>query len=152
MNYEDYDVSQIPPNTPGKPTVLKKVIQYFGNQISRLLLLAGMLIVITHPFFKSSLSSTFLPITLLSVMALVFLAGFTSSKYKWIIFVDTVASAIGFLVFSYQAIINYHDASTYYAFFLINLVISLLFLFAFYFGVKTIKGWVKNSLKNGEDE
>ncbi|MFO0718882.1 MAG: hypothetical protein U0522_02560 [Candidatus Paceibacterota bacterium] len=149
MNYEDYDVSKYKSE---KPTVLKKVIRYFGNQVSKLLLVAGLLIIITHPFFKSSLSSTFLPITLLSVVVIVFLAGFTSSKYKWIMFVDVVASAVGFIVFSYQAIITYNDSSTYYAFFLINLIISLLFLFAFYFGVKTIKGWVTNDLKNGDDE
>ncbi len=149
MNYEDYK-----PFTHDlrKPTVLKKIVRYFGNQVSRLLLVAGLLIIVTHPFFKSSLSSTFLPITLLSVVVLVFLAGFTSSKYKWIMFVDIGASAVGFIVFSYQAIVTYNNDSTYYAFFLINLVISLLFLFAFYFGVKTIKGWVSNDLKNGDDE
>ncbi len=147
MNYEDYDVSSYKPEAP---TGFKKIVRYFGNQVSRLLLVASLLIIVTHPFFKSSLSSTFLPITLLSVVILVFLAGFTSSKYKWVMFVDAGASAVGFVVFSYQAILAYNDGSTNYAFFLINLVISILFLFAFYFGVKTIKGWMVNDFKNDE--
>ncbi len=149
MHYED---DKIPNNVEAyKPIGFKKVIRYFGNQVSRLLLVAGLLIIVTHPFFKSSLSSTFLPITLLAVVVLTFLAGFTNSKHKWIIVVDVIASAIGFVVFSYQSIINYNDGSTYFAFFFINLVISLLFLFAFYFGVKTIRGWILNNLKNGTD-
>lgn len=110
---------------------------YYGNIVRKLFIICGLVILITLPFLKTLISG---PIfySLLAVIILTFTAGITSPKYKKSILVDIIVSIVGFGLFAYQGIIAFSGFLN--LFFITNLTLAILFLFAFYWCIKTARG------------
>ncbi len=109
---------------------------YYGNIVRKLFILCGLVILITLPFLKSLITG---PIfySLLIVIVLALSAGITSARYKKTILVDVIISALGFSFFAYQGIKNFSGFVN--LFFITNLVLAIIFLFAFYWSIKTAR-------------
>src|SRR5665213_2313034 len=85
---------------------------YYGDTVRGLFMFAGVLMVITLPFF-SSLVHMPVTISLIGILALAILSGFLNPVQKWIIVIDTCVSAIAFVTFEYYAVDTYlHVAPT----------------------------------------
>jgi len=61
----------------------------------------------------------------------------TNPKQKHIIIGDIVVSVLGFAIFTYQAIMKF--SGFFDLFFITNFSLAVLFLFAFYWSIKTIR-------------
>lgn len=115
---------------------MRPAAPYYGNIVRKLFITNGLVILITLPFVKT-LTKGPVFYSLLIVIVLAFFAGITSSKHKKTIFVDVLVSAIGFGVFAYQGVISFQGFIS--LFFVTNFVLAILFLFAFYWSVKSAR-------------
>ncbi len=115
---------------------MKPAASYYGSIVQKLFIICGLVILITLPFVKT-LTKGPVFYSLLVVIVLTFFAGITSSKHKKTILVDVIVSAIGFGVFAYQGVMNFQGFIS--LFFITNFVLAILFLFAFYWSVRSAR-------------
>ncbi len=122
--------AEMPPEDPSK------IPHYYGDYVRQLFLAIAAILVVVIPIWKD-----FLPVNILieisAIVALVILAGLTNPSKKWTIVFDTVLAALGVVAFETAAVSMWSGTS----FFLFGMreVVSLLFLFALYFSIKTLR-------------
>ncbi len=114
---------------------------YYGDIVRKLFLAAGLIMIATIPFF-TELTGVPFTISIIAVTLMAFLAGLQSPNKFWVTRINTVASAIGFGLFQYKAII-YYLASTpetiSWLFFVVNQLLAVLFFISLYYSAKTIR-------------
>lgn len=128
---------------------MNKIGHYYGDTVRKIFLICGLVILITLPFLKSNISSpTFYSIIIVLILA--FLAGMTNPKLKAVMIGDVIVSLISFCIFAYEAITKFTNLID--LLFITNLTLAVLFLFAFYWSVKSIRSLiVLNQPISGED-
>ena len=117
---------------------------YYGDTTRRLLLGAGMVMIITLPFFSALLP---FPIMISSVGVLIigFVAGMTSPRQHWVIVLDLLVSVAGLTLFQYYAVNAYYlqpQTQLTSLFFWTNELLALMFFFALYYSSKTVRGHI----------
>lgn len=124
---------------------MRKFPHYYGDVVRIFFFVAGLVMILSLPLF-----SDFLPvplyISLFAILVLVFVAGLTNPAQKWTSFLDSIMSLIGFLIFEFYAVSSF-STSDDFSFFLINQTLAVLFLCAFYFAIKTTRGFVVKERK-----
>jgi hypothetical protein len=117
---------------------------YYGDQIRVLFVIAGILMLLGLPLFQDKIPFS-VWFSVGAIIVLIFLAGLTNPKQVWVSFLNTAASLIGFAVFEYYALTN--SISLFEGFFLVNQLLAIIFLIAFYLSSKTLRGFYLNSRK-----
>lgn len=112
---------------------------YYGDTVRTLLVIAGLIMVVTTPFFydlipKLSFFSIF------AALVLVILGGFVSPRHRGVVIMSTIAAAAAFIVFQYYAISTFGLEDSLNAFFFINEILAIICLAATYYGTKSIRG------------
>lgn len=112
---------------------------YYGDTVRTLLVIVGLIMVITTPFFydlipKLSFFSIF------AALVLVILGGFVSPRHRGVVIMSTIAAASAFIVFQYYAISTFGLHGSLNAFFFINEILAIICLTATYYGTKSIRG------------
>ncbi|HSX58034.1 MAG TPA: hypothetical protein VLE47_02045 [Candidatus Saccharimonadales bacterium] len=125
-------------NIDERPLGTKTNPHYHGDKVRVFFFLSAVLMIMGLPFFKSILSISASSVLLTAVIMIIF-AGLTNPKQAWVSFVNTLISLFGFVIFEYAAITHFNYAS--YLFFIMTQGLALLFLFALYYSVKTIRGF-----------
>ena len=123
-----------------------KFPHYYGDLVRLLFFLAGTLLLLGLPLLRSLIPVP-LYVSIFAILALVFVAGLTNPAQKWLSFVDVITSSIGFIVFEYYAVLTFSSAEDFF-FFLVNQTLAALFLFAFYFATKTMRGFLVKERKS----
>lgn len=121
----------------------KVLPHYYGDTVRKLFLIAAVLMLLTLPLLAHLLPvSHFVPLFI--VLAIGLAAGFTSPNQKIIGVLDMVVAGIGVVVSGYYAIemysIDHQDIHQKVAL-VSNIVFALIFFFAFYYSVKTLRGF-----------
>jgi len=133
---------------PGSDSLMKEILgpsHYYGTIVRRLLILAGVIMLVALPFFQDLIPGP----TLLSVVAtitFIILAGILNPKDFNVSVAHVIISAIAIIVFEYYAIDRYQTVKTPFdSFFIVNEILAIIFLFSLYFSTKTVRGMlVKN--------
>ncbi|OGD95441.1 hypothetical protein A3F02_03260 [Candidatus Curtissbacteria bacterium RIFCSPHIGHO2_12_FULL_38_9b] len=119
---------------------LSKFPHYYGD-VGRLFFLLGGVVML----FSLPLLNQMMPVpayvSILIIVAVVFVAGITNPAQKWVHILDSVISLVGIILFEYLAILVYTQGNEFFTF-LLNQTLAAIFLFAFYFSVKTVRGFV----------
>ena len=127
--------------------LLKKdsIPHYYGDIIRRLFILAGIIMFTLMPVFSDRIPEP-TSISILAVIILVAGAGITNPKRAWTAYFDLAVSSIAIIVFEYYGILTYSSSRSYTdSFFIVNQILAVLFLLAFYYSVKTVRGtMIKN--------
>ena len=131
-----YDAPQYEPvsrNLP-PPTALP---HYYGDIVRKLFMAAGVIMLISLPFFRE-----FLPVpTLLSLAAILIVsivAGLTNPMQRWVMALDSFTALVGLFAFEYYAISRYGDIP--WLLFGTDQLLAIIFFFALYYSVKTFRG------------
>lgn len=112
---------------------------YYGDVVRILFMAAALVMLIGLPAIRNYIQiPTFFSVAAMLVLG--FTAGLTNPKQIWEAGVNVVISLIGFLVFESYAVWAYQRYSATDKFFIANLVLGFIFLFATYFSVKTWRG------------
>jgi len=124
MNYEDYDAP---------------VPHYYGDIVRLLFLASAVIMLVGLPGISNYLS---IP-TAVSVVAMLVLglaAGLTNPKLLWESVINAVIASGGLVIFETYAVTAFRQHGAADKFFISNMVLGFIFLFAVYFSVKTVRG------------
>lgn len=111
---------------------------YYGDIVRYLFLAAGILMLIGLPIFQDYINLPVL-ISVCSIAILGIAAGLTNPQQMISATANFVIAVAGFIIFAYNAVIAYGAEITDDKFLLSNVVLAVLFLFALYFSMKTLR-------------
>ena len=114
---------------------------YYGETVRNLFLVAGIIILFSLPFFHKVFKLPYI-IPILAIVVLSLCAGFTNPRLKWSLAIDAIVAGIALVVFEYYAIDAYQSQSLLKLFFLINQILALIFFFALYYCIQTLRRWM----------
>jgi hypothetical protein len=114
------------------------ISHYYGDIVRRLFLAAGVMILLALPFAATRVPW---PATILLLVALAstVVAGLTNPKQIWVMWLNVLTALIGILAFEGHAIIRAGNDSVWV--FVFDQALALLFFFALYYSIKTLRGW-----------
>ena len=120
-------------------------MHYYGDTVRRLFLIAGIIIIVTLPFF-SVLVPFPVVISSFGVLLIGFVAGMTSPRQNWVTILNVLVSIAGLILFEYYAVAAYYMPQTQQTamFFWTNELLAVIFFFALYYSGKTLRGHVLN--------
>ncbi|HZZ99226.1 MAG TPA: hypothetical protein VFK07_00755 [Candidatus Paceibacterota bacterium] len=114
------------------------LLHYHGHIVKRLFFVAAVVMLIGLPFFSNRLPiHTVLSLTL--IVAIGLFSGFTNPVKRWPVFIDTIISIIGTLVFEYYAADYYQTFGIKDIVFWVSQILAVLFVVALYYGIKTLR-------------
>jgi len=125
------------------------VPHYFGHTIRRFFFFISFVMLMTLPFFKNEMAVP-IALSVFAIISVTFAAGYTNPYSRWILVFDVFIAGFGLLIFGSQAI---HGYSTYgmqgirEVLFYTNQVLALSFLAAFYFSVKSLRGFTERAIQ-----
>lgn len=125
---------------------LDKFPHYYGDVVRILFFVSGIVMILGLPLMNGLIPVS-LSVSIFSILILIFIAGLTNPAQKWVSIVDTAISAFGFVVFEYFAVTTFAQGEDFLLF-LINQTLAALFLFAFYFATKTVRGFLVRERKS----
>ncbi|MEQ1561238.1 MAG: hypothetical protein ABL899_00780 [Nitrospira sp.] len=115
-----------------------RVMHYYGDNIRNIYISIALIMLVMTPFVKNELPvSAFFSVLVVIVLAI--FAGLTNPKSKPILFLDFVISIVALIFFGKEMVISYNEPFTR-LFFLVNVILSTLSVFAVYFSSKTLRG------------
>ena len=113
------------------------VPHYHGQVIRRLFLAAGIITLIAVAFNNDFL--LFSPaVTFVIALLFIFAAALTAPKQHWDEVFNVGVALFGLAIFSFVAIVDY--SSTDFFWFLVRQGLVIIFAFALYFSLKTLRG------------
>lgn len=111
---------------------------YYGNVVRSLFFTGALIMLFMFPFFTPLINLP-LFISMGSIIVILILAGLTAPNLKIIMVANIVASILGIILFEYYAMNNWSEATA--GFFWLNHILGIIFFFALYFGVKSLRGF-----------
>jgi hypothetical protein len=112
------------------------IAHYYGDYVRQIFVVAGALMLIMAPFLVNR-APALLPFEIGGAIILVVLAALTNPAKVWVVMADALAAGVGIIVFESLAIAAY-SSGNWLAFIALE-VVTLAFLFALYFSLKTVR-------------
>lgn len=119
------------------------VPHYYGDYMRQLMLGGAVLMLIAAPFY-GDLIRVELPFEVVGALVLVALAALTNPWKKSVITADAVVTGVWMSVYQVWALYGYENASALQ--FVLREALSILFLVAFYFSVKTMRAMILHQI------
>jgi hypothetical protein len=110
---------------------------YYGDIVRRLFLIAAFVMAATLPYFSPLIGKPLL-MSIVGILVLAVAAGLTSPAYSLSSILNALVAIGAVVVFETYAVQRFSEFGTD-VFFLINQALALIFLVAFYFGMKTLR-------------
>lgn len=111
---------------------------YYGDLVRFLFMLAAIIMLVTLPFLIGKLPVP-LYASILAILAIGVLAGITNPLQKWISILNGAISFAALFVFEYYAVNSLTTSGAGNLYFITNQLLALVFLFALYYSIKTIR-------------
>ncbi len=116
-----------------------QIEHYYGDVVRRLFLASAVLMLATYPFLKDLIPET--PVfSIFAIVMIVLFAGLTNPRQVWVAVANMILSGVGLLIFGFYAFQFYAAYTPSSSIFWVNQILGILFLIAFYFSVKTLRG------------
>jgi len=122
-------------------TDMESMLHYYGDLVRRLFLAGAVIMLLTLPVLNPLLPVSIF-YSLLAIIALSLVAGFTTPAKKWTIMLDEMIATVAVLVFEYYAVNYYIEYSAGSSLFIVNQVLAFDFLVALYYNTKTFRAMV----------
>jgi hypothetical protein len=110
---------------------------YYGDIVRRLFLIAAFVMAATLPYFSPLIDKPLL-MSIVGILVLAVAAGLSSPAYSLTSLLNALVALGAMVVFETYAVQSFTESGTD-VFFLINQGLALIFLVAFYFGIKTLR-------------
>lgn len=112
------------------------ISHYYGDLVREFFLGAAAIMLFAAPFYGDDVRAEF-PFVVVAALAVVCMAALTNPWKKSILTADAIIAGIGMIVYQIWALNGY--GITNYTAFVFREAISIIFMFAFYFSVKTVR-------------
>lgn len=121
----------------------KPLEHYYGDIVRYLFLAAGIIMLVTLPLFQSFIETP-LMVSVTGIAILGIAAGLTNPQQLVSAVVNFVISIIGFIAFAYSATTSFQSSTGNDKFILTNIILAIIFIFAVYFSMKTMRSRLLN--------
>jgi len=115
-----------------------QTMHYHGDKVRSIFLTMAVIMLIMTPIYKDQLPMPAF-ISILGIIVFSLLAGLTNPKLRFIITFNLLASIASAVLFGKEVISSYEN-TLYDLYFLGNLVLAAMAVFAIYFSSKTFRG------------
>lgn len=119
------------------------VPHYYGDYVRQLMFGASVLMIFGAPYYSEDVRVV-MPIVVIAVIVLIAFAALTNPWKQNIMMYDAVANGVGLMIFQVWALLEY-ESSTPLAF-VLRQALSLIFLTAFYFSIKTLRAMMLDQI------
>ncbi len=127
-----------------------KYPHYYGDTVRSLFLVSALIMVIGLPWMTKFL--TISPtVSILGMLVLGIAGGFTNPKQNWTAYVNALVAVVAFFIFETSAVNSFIGYSATSKFFIFNQLLALIFLFAIYYAIKTIRGSLVENNRDSEE-
>lgn len=124
-----------------------RVPHYYGDAVRTLFISSSVLMIVGAPFYSDDYANV--QYIVIGVIAMVALAAMTNPRKMWLAVCDAIVSGIGLGVYGTWALHGYHaDEPLAYV---LRGAIAVLFLFTFYFSMKTMRAMMMRQVGKRED-
>ena len=120
---------------------------YYGDVVRGLLLGAAALLLIASPLYADAIRSQF-PFLVLGAFCAVTVAAFTDPHKKLSLMADATVAGTGLIVYAGWGLLGYDSVNP--VAFVLRLAVAVIFLFAFYFSLKTVRAFALHEIGRGE--
>ena len=121
------------------PEIWSRVPHYYGDVVRQLMLGSAALMLFAAPFYADSLHAE-LPFEVFGTLILVSLAAFTNPWNKHVITAAAIANGVGMTIYQTWALYGYGVTGP--VVFALREMLAILFMFAFYFSIKTLRAMI----------
>ncbi len=121
-----------------KPDYFVSLKHYYGDIVRKLFFAAAILMLASLPFFSDRLPVSTID-SLVIIVAIGFFAGLTNPVEPFPAIINTLTSGVAVVIFEYYAVLTYQLNSASDPLFLADQALAIIFLFALYYGTKTLR-------------
>lgn len=123
------------------------VPHYYGDFVRQLLLGAAALMIIASPLYTNTLRIQF-PFIVTGALLSVAVAALMNPRDRWILVASATLSGIGLVTYAMWGMFGYDTITP--AAFVLRMAVAVVFLFAFYFSMKTFRAFVTQQIGRRE--
>jgi hypothetical protein len=120
---------------------LQRTAHYYGDVVRAMLFAAGLLMLIGLPYFTQQ---GLIPLPVFGSIGLILIIGLIAGAINplqpVVMIINVVVSLVSLLSFEFYAVQSYGDSQ--WLFFLVNQCLAILFFFTFYYGTKSLRGYL----------
>ena len=128
---------------------------YYGKIVRAIFIVGALTMLVSFPFF-SHLINLPLPIHIFFIVLFVVIGGLISPLSKSIFILGSIVPVFALAMFEYYALYTYKNLSGLdginVAFFWVNQILALMFIFAMYLSIKTLRAMVQGKMISEEVE
>lgn len=125
----------------------QSVPHYYGDFVRQLMLGGAALMLLGAPFYADSIRHE-LPFEVFGVLVLVSLAAILNPWKKSVLTTTAIVTGVGMVVYQTWALYGYdHSSATA---FVLREALAIIFMFAFYFSVKTVRAMILRQIGKRE--
>ncbi len=121
---------------------------YHGDAARGLLLGGAALLLIASPLYADSIHMEF-PFMVVGALFAVAAAALTDPHKRLSLMADAVVAGVGMTVYAGWGLLNYDSANPIA--FVLRLAVAVIFLFAFYFSLKTVRAFALHEIGREDD-
>ena len=118
-----------------------EVYHYHGKAVRKMFLAGSLLMVTALPFFYELIPYPVYT-TILATVVLIVSAGLTNPHRLLSVILDVFVSLVAVITFEYYSVYIASAMPEEKFFFLVNQILAVIFLFALYFAIKTLRGMI----------
>jgi hypothetical protein len=123
------------------------IAHYWGNVVRQLLLGAAVLMIFASPLYGDSLQLEF-PFEIVGALAIVACAALISPHSRYALMGSSIVSGTGAVVYGTWGILEYDTVNP--VAFVLRIAVAIVFLFAFYFSLKTVRAFALHQVGRHE--
>ena len=113
---------------------------YYGDTVRYIFIMACSIMLVPLPYMNRRVEfSLFLSIAGIVIVGLC--AGAVNARKQWTVRCSAAVSGIALIAFEYYAVLIYQAPATSLVALFINQLLALLFFFALYYSVQTLRKW-----------
>lgn len=114
------------------------ITHYYGDVVRELFLGGAALMLVSSPLYADALQVQF-PFIVVGALVVVALAAFTNPHKQWSCAADCVVAGAAVVVYGMWSLYGYEEVGPIA--FVLRLAIAIIFLFAFYYALKTVRAF-----------
>lgn len=120
---------------------------YYGDSVRQLLVGASALMMIASPLYSDVLRQQF-PFIIVGALLSAAFAALMNPRDKWVILGSAIISGVGVVTYAMWGMFGYDTINP--VAFMLRLAIAVVFLFAFYFSMKTLRAFMLRQIGKRE--
>ena len=125
----------------------RHIPHYYGDSVRQLLLGAAALMLIFSPLYSDVLRVQF-PFIIIGALLAAAFAALMNPRDKWVVLGSAIVSGTGLVIYAMWGMYGYQNVEP--VAFMLRVLVAVIFLFAFYFSMKTLRAFMLRQIGKRE--